>query len=309
VISIVIISKDEPELDLTLTGVATQAAALGDPSEIVVVDASSGRLDHIAAAHPGVRWLAFERPAGVRVSIPHQRNAGVRAAKGEIIVFTDAGCLPADGWLAALLRPIRTGGEQVTAGIATGPEGRSGLYDEGRRRAPDYLDECPTINLAFRREVFDAAGGFDESFEYGSDVDFSWRVIAAGHRIRSVPDAVVTHDWGDRGRQARRSYAYGKARARLYLKHRSRLPRLPAKEPMVVVYPVYLLGLPVAVMLAALAGLSIVPWWVSLALPAYLALLVVPGLRNRSNGSLRVISDHLIYGAGVLAEVAGRLRP
>ncbi|WP_067829011.1 glycosyltransferase family 2 protein [Actinomadura kijaniata] len=302
-ISIVVISKDEPELDATLSGVAAEAARSAEPCEIVVVDASEGRLDHLAAAHPGVRWLRYDRPPGVRVSIPHQRNVGVRAADGDVVVFTDAGCLPAEGWLGELLAPLAKDGEDVVAGVATGPAGHAGLYDRDALRVPEYLEECPTINLAFRRSVFDAVGGFDESFEYGSDVDFSWRVTAAGYRIRSAPAARVVHDWGDRRRQARRSYAYGKARARLYLKHRSRLPRLPRTEPMVVAYPVYLLGLPVAVAAAAVA-----PPWSVLVLPGYLALLLVPAWRNRRNGAARVVVDHLVYGAGVLAETAGRFR-
>ncbi|WP_067482156.1 glycosyltransferase family 2 protein [Actinomadura hibisca] len=302
-ISIVVISKDEPELDATLTGVAAEAAASGEPCEIVVVDASDGRLDHLAAAHPAVRWLPFARPPGVRVSIPHQRNTGVRAATGGIVVFTDAGCRPAEGWLTELLAPLHKEGEDVVAGVATGPSGHSGIYDRDALRAAAYLDECPTINLAFRREVFDAVDGFDESFEYGSDVDFAWRVVAAGYRIRSAPGSRVVHDWGDPRRQARRSYAYGKARARLYRKHRSRLRRLPVTEPMVVVYPVYLLGLPVVLVLSAVA-----PPWSLLVVPAYLALLLVPAWRNRGNGVLRVVADHLIYGAGVLAELVRRPR-
>lgn len=307
-ISIVVISKDEPELDATLTSVAA-GDPIGEPVEIIVVDASDGRLDHIAAAHPRVRWQRFTPPPGVRVSIPHQRNAGVRAAKGDVIVFTDAGCRPEASWLSVLLAPLRKEDEDIVAGVATGPQGRSGLYDRDAQRAAKYVDECPTINLAFRRTVFDAVGGFDEFFEYGSDVDFSWRVIAAGYRVRSAPDAVVVHDWGDRRRQVRRSYAYGKARARLYRKHRSRIRRLPVTEPMVLAYPLYLLALPVALLASVAPALSAaVPWWTALALPAYAALLAVPAWRNRHNGSARVILDHLVYGAGVLAELAERRR-
>ena len=81
-ISIVIISKDEASLDGTLSDVAKQAGSLAEPWEIVVVDASSGRLDYIRQRHEAtVRWVPFEQPPGVRVSIPHQRNAGVRAAR------------------------------------------------------------------------------------------------------------------------------------------------------------------------------------------------------------------------------------
>jgi cellulose synthase/poly-beta-1,6-N-acetylglucosamine synthase-like glycosyltransferase len=289
-ISVVVISKDEPELDATLPGIARAAGEAGLEHEIVVVDASRGRLDAIATRHPGVRWLAYEPPPGVRVSIPHQRNVGVRAAKGEIIVFTDAGCLPRHDWLARLTAPILRDGESVVAGLALGPEGRPGLYDEDAKRqaAAGYLRECPTINLAFRREVFDQVGGFDETFHYGSDVDFSWRLRDAGHRIRAAGDAVVVHDWGDLRRRLRRSYVYGKARARLYRKHRARRGRLLREEPMVVAYPIFLLGLPLT-------------WW----FPYYPALLLIPAWRNRHHDPVRAITDHLVYGAGVLAELAG----
>jgi cellulose synthase/poly-beta-1,6-N-acetylglucosamine synthase-like glycosyltransferase len=287
-ISVVVISKDEPSLDETLTAVAAQAAALGRPAEIVVVDASQGRLDHIRARHEArVRWIDFEPPAGVRVSIPHQRNAGVGAAGGEIIVFTDAGCHPEPGWLAGLTGAVGQD-EQLAVGLTLALPGRTGLYDRKARQAlqPPYVTECSTINLAFRRAAFDAVGGFDENFAYGSDVDFSWRVTDAGFRIRSVPAAVVRHDWGTSRRQLRRSYVYGRARARLYRKHRGRLRHVLVRDPMVIAYPAFLLGLPL-----------------TFVFPLYPALLLIPAWRNRADGVARVLVDHLCYGAGILAEL------
>ncbi len=306
-ISIVIISKDEAGLDDTLADVTRQAADLGEPCEVVVVDASCGRLDHIRRRHADrVRWLPFRQPEGVAVSIPHQRNAGVRAARGEIIVFTDAGCRTDPGWLARIVAPLRHG-ENVTCGLTLAVPGSDPVYDRGARHALQarYLAECPTINLAFRRATFDAVGGFDERFCYGSDVDFSWRLTDAGYRIRGVPHAVIRHDFGTRRRQLRRSYAYGKARMRLYRKHRARRRHVLRRDPMVVVYPAYLLGVPLAVALPARA-VSRVGWPASLAFPLYLALLIVPAWRNRSNGAVRVLTDHLAYGAGALAELVGR---
>jgi GT2 family glycosyltransferase len=291
-ISVVIISKDEPALDGTLTALRDQASGLAEPCEILVVDASDGRLDNIRRAHePAVRWIQFERPAGAGVTIPHQRNAGVRAAEGDIIVFTDSGCHPGSEWLARLTAPLRAG-EYVTAGptFATA-EDFDPYSGAGARHVPadGYLKECPTINMAFRREAFGAVGGFDEKFAYGSDIDFSWRLRDAGYRIRAVPDAVIRHDWGTWQRQLRRAYAYGKARARLYRKHRSRRRRVLRDDPMVVVYPAFLLGLPL-----------------TLVFPLYPALLLIPAWRNRSLGIVKVLADHLAYGAGVLAELAGR---
>jgi GT2 family glycosyltransferase len=291
-ISIVIISKDEVSLDYTVTDVIRQAESLKESSEVVVVDASDGRLDQIRVRHEiNVRWIQFTQPPGVRISIPHQRNAGVYAARGETIVFTDAGCRPEQDWLARLVAPLLQG-EQITAGLTLATPGSTGLYDDTARRQAlesPYLTECPTINLAFTRKVFDAIGGFDENFAYGSDIDFTWRITDAGYRIRSVPDAVVRHDWGGWRRQLRRSYVYGKARARLYRKHRARLRHILRDDPVVVVYPLFILGLPLTFLT-----------------PFYPALLLVPAWRNRSNGAVRVVVDHLSYGVGVLMELVDR---
>jgi GT2 family glycosyltransferase len=178
--------------------------------------------------------------------------------------------------------------EHVATGLTLATPGSSGLYDQSAQAARDtrYLTECATINLAFRRAAFDAVGGFDEDFAYGSDVDFSWRLVDRGYRIRNVPGAIIRHDWGGWRRQLRRSYVYGQARARLYRKHRSRLRHVLRDAPMVVAYPAFLLGLPL-----------------SLVFPLYPALLLIPAWRNRSNGAVRVLADHLMYGAGILAEL------
>lgn len=292
-ISIVIISKDEEALDGTLASVYRQATALGERCEIVVVDASCGRLDHIWRRHKAsVRWLPFQPPAGVTLSFPHQRNAGVRSTLGEMIVFTDAGCMPEAGWLARLTAPLYDG-EEVTAGLTRGTSARIGFHwvppfaDLDRR----YLGAAGAANLAFRRSAFDAVGGFDERFEYGEDTDFTWRLVDAGYRIRYVPDAVVRHDFGTWRRQLRRSYVYGKARGRLYAKHPSRLRHIVRDEPGVVAYPVFLLGLPL-----------------TLVFPLYPALLLMALWRNRSRGGVRVVVNNLVFGAGILAELAGRRR-
>ena len=151
------------------------------------------------------------------------------------------------------------------------------------------MRECPTLNFAFRRAAFDAVGGFDESFEYGSDVDFSWRLNDIGYRILRVPDAVVRLDWGTSRRQRRRSFLYGKARARLYRKHKARRKSVLRDDPIVVIYPLFLLGLPLTVVF-----------------PLYPLLLLIPAWRNRSHGVIQVLSDHLWFGAGALAELARR---
>lgn len=289
-ISIVVISKDERALDGTLVALCSQVNEYEDEHcEIIVVDASDGRLDDIRRSHePEVRWIRYDRPPGVKVTIPRQRNLGVREAKGDIIVFTDSGCYPDPGWLAKLVAPVQLGeaaasGSASATGSGIDPYRASGtLY-----QTPDgYLTECATNNLAFRRAVFDAIGGFDEQFAYGSDVDFAWRLNDAGYRIRAVPTAIVRNDWGTRRRQLRRSYLYGRARVRLYRKHSHRAKRVLRDDPVIVAYPLFLLGLPL-----------------TLIFPLYPALLLIPAWRNRKLGLFQALSDHMAMAVGVLAEL------
>jgi hypothetical protein len=60
-------------------------------------------------------------------------------------------------------------------------------------------------------------------------------------------------------------------------------------DPIAVVYPLFLLALPL-----------------TLIFPPYPLVLLIPAWRNRSHGIIRVLVDHLWFGAGVLAELAGR---
>jgi len=290
-VSIVVISKNEPVLDETLSAVESQAQAFVGDVEIIVVDASAGRMDGVKARHSTVRWVAYEPPTGVRISIPHQRNRGVGAARGDLIVFIDAGCLPTPGWLHRIATAITEHGEHVAAGLAVPPQETHSHYqlEVERVRASAYIEEAPTLNLAFTRAAFEAVGGFDEQFEYGSDIDFSWRLVDHGFRIRSVPEAVVEHDWGPPGRQLRRAFVYGRARARLYQKHAARRGRIWRDDPVVLVYPLFLIGLPL-----------------TLVLPAYPLLLLIPGWRARRYGAASVLADHLAYGVGVLSVIVPR---
>jgi hypothetical protein len=289
-LSMVVISKDEAGLATTLDGLALQADGLAPDwrAEVIVVDASRGRMGHLKAAHPDVRWIDFEGPPGLKTTIPHQRNVGVRAAKGEVIAFIDSGCDPDPCWLARLVAPIANGEEAVTCGPSWVGDN---VYSPERGTAPPtYVREAATINLAFRRELFDRVGGFDERFAYGSDVDFTWRLRDGGSRIRWVDGAVVRHDWGGFRRQMKRSRQYGAARIRLYAKHRRRRSGLLRHDPVPVVYAAYLMGLPLA-----------------LRRPVYLLLLAVPAWRARRRPMpIYTVVKNLMEGVGALQEL-GRM--
>ncbi len=290
-ISVVIVSKDEPSLAQTLDALESKAGELAD--EVVVIDASKGRLDGIRSSHPSVVWKDYGQPDGIRVTIPHQRNLGVATATGDVIVFTDSGCVFGDEWLPRLLAPILDEGESVTCGPAKAPG--ASVYSGTRwwgSTEERYVPGCSTINLAFTRAAFDAVEGFDETFGAGEDLDFSWRLADRGYQLRWVPDAVVEHDWGDWRRQVRRSYLYGVGWVRLYRKHPNRLATGLSHDPVPIVYPLYILGLPL-----------------TLRYRAYPLLLMVPLWRSRNEElPMRIVLDHLVLGVGVLAELSGLYR-
>jgi len=284
-ISVVIINKNDRGIADTLKAMREIRAPL--PVEVVVVDASEGKLDDIAAQFPEVRWIAFASRTGRRFTIPEQRNTGVEEAEGDIIAFTDANCVPNADWLELLVNPIINEDEEMVAG-STVSKGASTIYDQDHdhRKGQKYIRECPTINLAFKRETYARIGGFDERFDYGSDVDFSWRANDLGIKVRYVPEAIVAHDWGNTTENVKRSYRYGVARCRLYKKHPKRWPQAFTHDIVTVVYPLYILGLPLTIW-----------FW------PYPLLILIPLARNLRHKPLQVLKNHLIYGVGVLREL------
>ena len=202
-----------------------------------------------------------------------------------MIAFVDAGCVPAAGWLDALVAPIAERRELVTVGGRYSGDGRYLL----RPVEPHHVRDAPTMNMALHRAALERIGGFDERFAYGSDVDFCWRAADAGFAVLMVTGADMRTDWGGTRRQLRRAWRYGEARARLYRKHPRRLPELPRHDPMLLAYPLYLLGLPLA-----------------LRFRAYLLLLAVPLWRQRRERPFLMLLDRFAYGAGALVHLARR---
>jgi glycosyltransferase involved in cell wall biosynthesis len=285
-VAVVIISKNENSLAGTLQALQNLDTALS--YEVVVVDASSDGMRDLRTVHPEVRWVSYESTGPKRVTIPEQRNLGVASTEADIVVYIDAGCLPQRGWLDRLVSPILEGRELVTVGRFTSV--RPSPYD-AITFTSGYVPEAPTLNMAFSRDAFTKVGGFDESFSYCSDTDFCWRLVDLGINILMVPDAEISVDWGGGRRQSRRAWYYGAGRARLYDKHRARVRSMLRHDPVLAIYPVFLLLLPI-----------------TFVLPAYPLLLAVPLWRSRQLHPVRTVVDHLCYGAGALDYLVRRSR-
>jgi len=165
---------------------------------IVVDDGSSDETAAIARRDDGVRLLC-QSHRGLAAA----RNAGVRAARGEIVAFTDADCVVERNWLRHLVATMLADGLAVCGGpnhsLATTRLGAAAIAAAPGAPAPVLLgarraEHLPGCNLAMRRRELLQLGGFDPQFcAAGDDVDICWRAQASGLALGYQPAAVVWH--------------------------------------------------------------------------------------------------------------------
>lgn len=245
-ISIIIIVKNDRNIETTLEELRSIAGI--NNSEIIVVDASNGSLNTIKMKFPEVNWINFKNILNKKITIPEQRNLGIKRAKGNIIVFIDADCIPESQWLNNLTRQIVDGKESITAGaVISSPKS----YMVSGRLKGTYVKECPSMNMALKKEVFREIGLFDENFGRASDSDICIRAIKKGYKIRYIKDAIIYHNWGNFKKNINRSFYSGIGRAKIYKKHKDELyPRkivTNLKSIYYLTYMLYIILLPVTI--------------------------------------------------------------
>ncbi|QLG48852.1 glycosyltransferase family 2 protein [Natrinema halophilum] len=100
------------------------------------------------------------------LDICEARNAGIRAARGDIVALTDDDCRPSRDWLAGITDAFDRDSQLVCLEGAV----RGGRTYDGERM---YVG----CNLAFDREAALAAGGFRSAFAgWRDDTEFGWRM-------------------------------------------------------------------------------------------------------------------------------------
>lgn len=219
--SVVLCTRDRADqLDAALGSLL----ALDHPDfEIVVVDNAPSD----DSTRELVESLADERLRYVREPVPglsSARNAGVRAARHEVVAFTDDDVVVDRSWLRAVASGFSRGDDVVCV---------SGLVASGELRTPTqvYFDERVTwsrnleprvhrlsappadrplfpfavgdygtgANFAMRRSVILGLGGFDEALGVGTvtgggeDIDMFSRVVLSGAALVVEPAALVWH--------------------------------------------------------------------------------------------------------------------
>lgn len=194
------------------------------PPELILVD--DGSTDGTADALAGYPVRVAGRPNGGPAAA---RNTGWRASSGDVVLFTDADCIPPPGWVKGMLGAFA----DPLVGAAGGgydianPKSRLSrlIHAEILRRhagMPSRVKALGSYNLAVRRDVLDRVGGFDESFatSSGEDNDLSYRVRAAGFQLAFDPSCTVAHRHPERVRPyLRTQFVHGYWRSHLYRRH------------------------------------------------------------------------------------------
>ncbi|HEV3156512.1 MAG TPA: glycosyltransferase [Candidatus Baltobacteraceae bacterium] len=203
--------------------------------EILVADSQSTDgtkefLADVAREHPNVRHIP-----GPYTGRASARNAGIDAARGEVILFTDADIIASPTLLSTHL-----GHHRVQQGIAVvGMELQVGSLDEYERLRDNPLLRRPlhpnsrkqlswlyflTGNASARKRDLDQVGRFDEDFTgYGhEDLELGYRLEAAGIRILYDPNALDYH-WHPvpYDEQKDKMRLAGRSTVRFYRKHRN----------------------------------------------------------------------------------------
>jgi len=216
-VSVVVTVRNEgPNLGALLDSLLVQEP----PFEVLIVDSNSED-DTVAIAE---RYAAHRKEVRVLVhggTRGESRNFGVREAAGEWVAFIDGDCVASPPWLQELRAGLRKA--PVAAG-RTLQVGFAPWEDLGRVELPyKGVDVThPSCNLAYRRDLFEALGGFDAWFRTAEDIDLNFRAVDRGARIGFVPEAVVFHRTRSTvGRFLKQAFWNGYGRKQLTLKHGS----------------------------------------------------------------------------------------
>ena len=131
------------------------------------------------------------------------RNKGIRAATGEILVFTDADCMPDKDWIKNLLPGFDDPEIGAVGGAINAAPGDTLLEEFATRRGVlsqetyfkhPHMPYFATANAAYRKDVFKKVGLFRPGLKTFGDADLCWRMqLELAYKLDYREDAIVLH--------------------------------------------------------------------------------------------------------------------
>jgi glycosyltransferase involved in cell wall biosynthesis len=163
-------------------------------------------------------------------------NLGLSVARGSIIVRVDGHTLVDPHFISASVKVLEESGAEAVGGpirtVGRGPVGQAialavsspfGVGDAAFRHAQEEQETDTVAFAAYRREVFDRIGRFDETIDKGEDDEFNYRLRDSGGRILLTPEiGCVYYARSSYTGLARQYWNYGLAKAQVLHKHPGR---------------------------------------------------------------------------------------
>ncbi len=199
-VSVIIPVYNHPEYLAKCLDALAEQTIPHDQLEVIVVDNGSDEPpEAMVAKYSFARFCEESRPGSYAA-----RNKGVQMARGSILAFTDADCVPHEKWLEAAIRAIEgtrpidvvAGRIDIVAQDSAHPTATE-LFDiavrmDQRKRVEESYGVV-TANMVTRRELFDRVGPFDDSLMSGADAVWSARAAGCGYLVSYVDEAIVVH--------------------------------------------------------------------------------------------------------------------
>ncbi|HEX6032712.1 MAG TPA: glycosyltransferase [Tepidiformaceae bacterium] len=194
-VSVVVPVRDDPRIHDCIASVLARRGEVDEVDVVVVDHRSDSRFscEVLDALPPGVRVLRFDGD-----TVYAARNAGVDAAIGDVVLFTDADCVVREGWFTEAVAAVQAGADIVQGFSGSVGYSRAELliqrrYEAHLRGLPAGAPtECDTRNLAVRRRLFDAVR-FPGDWRRTGDTYFGLVAEEAGFRVAYRPRMRVDH--------------------------------------------------------------------------------------------------------------------
>lgn len=196
-VSVIIpVYHDWERLDICVKALEDQKIEDFDVEVIIINNDPSDSKPDFLQLKENFHLISEERP-GSYVA----RNRGIQEARGDIIAFTDADCIPDQYWLANGVDMIRNNDADLVAGrieLFKNPGGSDTVHHYEKhtifnQKEDVKIDNAVTANLLVRREVIAEAGPFDEVMKSGGDWEFSQRAVSCGFKMAYSHDSLVYH--------------------------------------------------------------------------------------------------------------------
>jgi glycosyltransferase involved in cell wall biosynthesis len=184
-----------------------------ESKEVIVVD--NGSRDDTVGIVRKYPWALLEYETGIASSYA-ARNKGISAARGDILAFTDADCIPETDWIKNGVRNLLQTGADMIGGriefVFSRRRSTAEIFDSlNSLRNDSFIQNkmgAVTANLFVKKCVFEQMGLFPE-VRSGGDINWTGRAMNQGFLLVYSSTALVRHPSRDLKGVLRKSWFCG----------------------------------------------------------------------------------------------------